>query len=134
MSCELFLQQNIGGCMKDYRELKVWQKAHEYTLAVYMATQDFPREEQYGLTSQLRRATVSVPSNIAEGCGRNSDVELARFLEIAYGSASESDYQLLLAKDLGYLDRELYGRLTGMAEEVRRMLNGFIQKLRAHRS
>lgn len=120
--------------MKDYRELKVWEKAHEYALSVYKATRDFPKEELYGLTSQLRRSASSVPSNIAEGCGRNSDAELARFLEIAYGSASESDYQLLLAKDLGYLNVDSFKSLSVMVEEIRRMLNGFIQKLRAHRS
>ncbi len=120
--------------MRDYRELKVWEKAHHYTLEVYKATQHFPKEELYGLTSQLRRSALSVPSNIAEGCGRNSDGELARFLEIAYGSASESDYQLLLSKDLGYMRQERYRTLAEKIAEIRKMLNSFIQKLKAHRS
>lgn len=120
--------------MRDYRELKVWAKAHEYALAVYKATRSFPREELYGLTSQLRRSASSVPCNIAEGCGRNGDGELARFLDIAYGSASESDYQLLLTKELGYLDKDAFANLSAMVTEIRRMLNGLIKRLRTHRS
>jgi four helix bundle protein len=85
--------------VKDFRELKVWQKAHHLTPAVYRITAAFPREELYGLTSQLRRACSSVAANLAEGCGRNGDVEFARFCFIAMGSASELEYHLLLAKD-----------------------------------
>lgn len=86
--------------MKDFHELKVWHKAHQLALAVYRLTASFPREELYGLTSQLRRSSSSIPANLAEGCGRNGDAELARFCSIAAGSASELEYQLLLAKDL----------------------------------
>lgn len=86
--------------MKDFRELKVWARAHELTLLVYQATGSFPREEMYGLTSQLRRAAASVPANLAEGCGRNGDAEFARFCFIAMGSASELDYHMILARDL----------------------------------
>jgi four helix bundle protein len=86
--------------VKDFRELKVWQKAHQLTLAVYRMTAHFPREELYGLTSQLRWCSSSIPANIAEGCGRNGDAEFARFCSIAMGSASELEYHLLLAKDL----------------------------------
>ena len=86
--------------MQDFRDLKVWQKSHQLTLEVYRSTATFPREELYGLTSQIRRASSSIPANIAEGCGRNSPNELRRFLEIAMGAASELEYHLLLARDL----------------------------------
>ena len=89
--------------MKDFKELKVWSKAHELTVAIYRLTRTFPRDEIYGLTSQERRSTASIGANIAEGCGRHSDGELARFLQIARGSASETEYHLLLAKDLRFL-------------------------------
>jgi four helix bundle protein len=89
--------------MKDFKDLKVWQKAHEMTVAIYSASRTFPREEIYGLTGQLRRASVSVGANIAEGCGRRSDGEFLRFLQIARGSASEVEYHLLLARDLRLL-------------------------------
>ena len=91
--------------MKDFRELKVWQKAHQLTLAVYRTTAAFPREELYGLTSQLRRAGSSIAANLAEGCGRNGDMEFARFCSMAMGSASELEYHLLLAKDLKLIKR-----------------------------
>ena len=82
--------------MKSFRDLQVWEKAHRLTLAVYSSTMEFPRDEQYGLTSQIRRASSSIAANIAEGCGRSGDGELRRFLEIAMGSASELEYHLLL--------------------------------------
>ena len=115
--------------MRDFRELKVWQKAHACVLEIYRCTRNFPTEERFGLTSQLRRAATSVPSNIAEGCGREGDRELARFLSIAAGSASEVEYQLLLSHALGYLDDDAYGRLDSQINEVKRMLNAFIRKL-----
>jgi len=86
--------------MQDFHELKVWQKAHELTLAVYRVSATFPREELYGLTSQIRRACSSIAANLAEGCGRNGDAEFARYCSIAMGSASELEYHLLLARDL----------------------------------
>ena len=89
--------------MKDFKSLKAWGKAHDLTLRVYSATKTFPKDELFGLTSQLRRACASIPANIAEGCGRSGDAELARFLTIAAGSASEVEYHLLLAHDLNYL-------------------------------
>jgi len=90
--------------MKDFRDLKVWHKAHELTLAVYKATGDFPKEELYGLTSQIRRCSVSIAANIAEGCGKCGGAEFNRYLLMASGSASELDYHLLLAHDLKYLN------------------------------
>src|SRR5262245_3418693 len=117
--------------MKDFRELAVWEKSHALTLAVYKATADFPRQELYGLVGQVRRAASSVPTNIAEGCGREGDPGFARFLQIAMGSASELDYQLLLAKDLGYLAPEGHARLGGAVLEVKRMLASLLRKVRA---
>ncbi len=92
--------------MKDFRQLKVWKKAHQLALAVYKATKGFPKEELYGLTSQIRRASMSIPTNIAEDCGQNTDAQFARFLQIAMGSASETEYLLLLSHDLGFLSKE----------------------------
>lgn len=117
--------------MRNFRELKVWQKAHELTLAVYKATAKFPREEIYGLTSQLRRASFSVAANLAEGCGRTGDVEFARFCRIASGSAHEVDYHLLLALDLKLVKPEDHRRLDLQIDEVKRMLAGLLSKLEA---
>ena len=116
--------------MGDYRKLQVWQRAHRLTVEVYLVTRAFPQEELYGLTSQLRRAASSVPANIAEGCGRNGDAELARFLGIALGSANELDYHLLLSRDLEYLPLSHYERLMIEAQEVAKMLSAFIERLR----
>ncbi len=116
--------------MRDFKTLAVWQKAHQLTLDVYQATGSFPKDEMYGLTSQTRRACASIPMNIAEGCGRGGQAELARFLSIAMGSASELEYQLLLTRDLGMLTQTDYGRLEPALIEVKRMLNSFIQKLK----
>lgn len=115
--------------MKDFRRLKVWEKAHSLTLDIYKATSRFPREELYGLTSQLRRCSASMGANIAEGCGKNGNRELHRFLQIASGSASELDYHLLLANDLNYLVQEDYLRLNTQLLEVRRMLTSLSQKV-----
>jgi four helix bundle protein len=115
--------------MRDFKQLKVWQKAHHLVLNVYRNTRDFPPEERFGLTAHLLRSAASVPSNIAEGCGREGDKELARFLTIAAGSASETEYQLLLARDLGYLNQPTYQELDTQINEVKRMLNAFIQRL-----
>lgn len=94
--------------MKDFKNLIVWRKSHEFVLKIYDITKDFPKEEIYGLTSQVRRASSSVPTNIAEGCGRNTEGELYRFLCMAMGSASEVEYQLLLSYDLGFINEKLY--------------------------
>ena len=119
--------------MKDFRKLKVWEKSHRLTLAVYKATRTFPREELYGLTSQPRRACASIPANIAEGCGRKGDAELARFLQIAMGSASELEYHPLLAHDLESLNASEYEPLTRETTEVKRMLASYIKRLMAER-
>lgn len=117
--------------MKDYRELQIWHRSHQLTLDIYRATQRFPKEELFGLTSQLRRSGSSIPANIAEGCGREGDAELKRFLNIALGSACETDYHIQLATDLGYLDSNSGQQLAREILEVRRMLGAFIQKLKA---
>ncbi len=116
--------------MTDFRKLKVWQKAHLMTLDVYRTTAKFPREEMYGLTSQLRRAAASIAANVAEGCGRRSDGEMCRFLQIARGSASEVEYHVLLARDLGFVDEKDFQKLTRQADEVERMLTRLIQSIR----
>ena len=113
--------------MKNYKELVVWQKAHQMTLDVYGVTSEFPREELYGLTSQLRRAAASIGANIAEGSGRRSNNEICRFLQIARGSASETEYHLLLARDLKFLREEDFRKLSRRADELQRMLTALIQ-------
>ncbi len=119
--------------MKDFRTIKVWGKAHKLACLAYQATAKLPKEEMYGLTSQIRRAAASIPANIAEGCGRNGDVELARFCQIAMGSASELEYHLLLARDLDMLAEKDHSRVESELIEVKRMLTSFIRKLRADR-
>ncbi len=117
--------------MRDFRDLKVWEKAHRLTLAAYKATSTFPQHELFGLTSQLRRASVSIPANIAEGCGRSGSPELARFLRIAFGSASELEYHIILSTDLCYLNKSNSEHLIKQVTEVKRMLTSLIQKLTA---
>ena len=116
--------------MKDFRQLKVWQKSHELTLEVYRLTQKFPTEEIYGLISQIRRSVSSIPTNIAEGCGCESEAEFKRFLTIAYRSSSELDYQLILARDLQYLITEHYEQLYLKVNEIQRMLGSLIRKVK----
>jgi len=117
--------------MSDYRRLLVWQQAHALTLEVYQATASFPKEELYGLASQLRRAAVSVAANIAEGTGRGTRPELARFCRIACGSLNELEYHLLLSRDLRYFDEKPHRVLAGRIVGLRRMLTRFIQSLGA---
>ena len=114
--------------MRDFHNLDVWQKSHQLTLALYRATQTFPKEEVYGLTSQMRRAATSIPVNIAEGCGRNSDAEFTRFLHSAFGSASEMEFFLIVSRDLGYLSVDVYSELDGQVVEVKKMLAALIQQ------
>ncbi len=116
--------------MQDFHNLKVWQRSHQLVLLVYKATAKFPKDELYGLTSQIRRAAVSIPANIAEGCVRGGDPEFSRFLYIAQGSASELDYHLLLSRDLDYISPSDYQSLSKGLTEVRRMLSTFIQTIK----
>jgi four helix bundle protein len=108
--------------MKDFRKLIVWEKGHMLTLSIYKLTHSFPKEEMYGLTSQIRRASSSVPINIAEGCGRGSDADFARFLQIAFGSASETEYLLLLCFELGYMSEKHYMETNHSVQEIKKML------------
>jgi four helix bundle protein len=117
--------------MEDFKNLKVWVKAHQLTLAIYQSTCTFPREEIYGLTSQMRRASSSIGANIAEGCGRRSDPEMKRFVQIARGSASELEYHLLLARDLQLLTVEEFKDLEPKVFEIQRMLASLSQRLGA---
>lgn len=112
--------------MKDFKELKVWHKAYELALAIYENSRAFPREEIYGLTGQLRRAAISIGANIAEGCGRRSDGELVRFLQIARGSASEVEHHLMLARDLKFLQPRTHQELDKNLQEVQRMLTSLV--------
>jgi len=119
--------------VKDFRKVKAWEKAHERVLSVYRLTQRFPKEEMYGLTSQLRRSSASIPAKIAEGCARSGDAELARFLQIAMGSASETEYHLLLARDLGHVGASAHDVVSRQVVEVKKMLASFLRRLRADR-
>ena len=119
--------------MKDFRDLRVWEKSHRLALLVYRCTSGFPRQELYGLTSQMRRCAVSVASNIAEGCGKRGNAEFQRFLNIACGSASELEYQSLLARDLGFLGQADYAEASQAIVEVKRMLASLVQKVESER-
>jgi four helix bundle protein len=113
-----------------YENLKVWQKSHEFVLSIYKSTKDFPKEEKYGLVSQLRRAAASIPTNIAEGKGSYYNKKLIRFLDVARGSAHEVEYLLLLCKDLGYFTDAKYNSLSQDCNYILRMLTNFIKNLK----
>ncbi len=115
--------------MRDFQKLFIWQRSHEITLKIYNCTKVFPSAELYSLTSQMRRSAYSIPTNIAEGCGRKTLRELNRFRAIAAGSTSELQYQLILAKDLGYLNENLFNELYIETIEIRKMIFAFSQKL-----
>lgn len=115
--------------MRNFRNLSVWQKSHKLTLEIYKSTVSFPKEELYGLVSQMRRSASSVPSNIAEGCGRNTQSQLAHFLNIALGSASELEYQILLAKDLDFLTDQIFKEQSNQIIEIKKMLTSLHQKV-----
>ena len=116
--------------MRNYEDLHVWQKAHVLTLAIYKATRGFPNEERFGLTSQIRRSCASIGANLAEGCGRRSDGEMARFVHIAMGSGAELSYHLRLARDLDLLSDASSKHLRSDLNEVMRMLSSLSQKLK----
>ncbi len=120
--------------MKSFRDLEVWSKAHEVTLSVYQITANYPKDELYGLTSQMRRCSASVAANIAEGCGRSGNGDFHRFLQIAMGSASELEYHLLLSRDLGFLKNQDFQHLTTETQRVKKMLASLIRKVGEERS
>jgi four helix bundle protein len=115
--------------MRDYKKLTVWQKSYDFGIHLYTVTRNFPKEETYGLSSQLRRAAISIPSNIAEGSRRSAEKDFPSFLHIAYGSGAELEVQLLFAKDLGYITAEVSKTLLLELSEIMRMLNALIQKI-----
>ena len=117
--------------MRDFRKQIVWEKAHFLTLKVYKITKSFPKEELYGLTSQTRRACASIPTNIAEGCGRDTDADFARFLQIAMGSATEVEYLFMLTNSLGLIEEADYNKLHEEVVEIKKMLSSYIKKLRS---
>ena len=117
--------------MQDYHNLTMWQRSHSLTVEIYKITQEqFPKEELFGQTNQIRRAAASIPTNIAEGCGRNSRAELSQYLNIAAGSASEVEYEILLAKDTGYLTPEQFTALSKEICEIRSMIKKYMIQLR----
>jgi four helix bundle protein len=115
--------------MRDFQQLEIWQKSHQLTLRIYSITQTFPKDEVYGLVSQMRRSSSSTPTNIAEGCGRNSPVELNRFLVIAAGSLSELQYQCILSKDLKFLSESIFKELSDEIIQIRKMIYSYSAKL-----
>lgn len=117
--------------MQDFEKLKVWQNAHRLTLGVYQATHCYPKEELFGLTSQMRRASSSIGANIAEGCGRVGTGDLGRFLSIALGSASELQYHLRLSRDLSLLKEAEYAELAGQVLQVKKMIAALIERVRS---
>lgn len=117
--------------MKNFRDLKVWLKAHELALDVFRISKSFPKEELFGLTSQLRRAALSIPTNIAEGCGRGSDTDFARFIQIAIGSASEAEYLIFFSKELNFIDESKFAILNQGVIDIKKSLTALIKKLKA---
>ncbi len=117
--------------MKDFKKLEMWKRSHQLTLEIYKATQCFPKDELFGLTSQIRRAVSSIPTNIAEGCGRRTNAELTNFLNIASGSASEVEYEILLAKEIGYISTDQQNKWTMEISEIRSMLVAYMKALKS---
>jgi four helix bundle protein len=115
--------------MRNFRDLSIWSKSHLLTLKIYSHTQSYPKEEQFGLISQMRRSASSIPTNIAEGCGRNSNPDFRRFLIMASGSSSELEYQLILSKDLKLLSHPTFKELETEITEIRKMIYSFIKNI-----
>ena len=115
--------------MRNFQELSIWQRSHLLTLKIYSVTKNFPKDEMFSIISQRRRSSSSIPTNIAEGCGRNSNREMKRFLIIATGSSSELEYQLILSRDLKYLSETIYKELQNELIEIRKMIYAFIKNL-----
>lgn len=120
--------------MKDYKKLNVWHKSHDTVLKIYKVSKRFPKEETYGLTSQMRRSAVSIPANIAEGCGKKTDIDMTRFMNISLGSIHETEYYNLLARDLNYINNEEYEEIDSALSEIKAMLIGFIKKVNERNS
>jgi len=117
--------------MQDYKKLIVWQKSHALSLMIYKITENFPKHELYGLVSQIRRATVSIATNIAEGTGRNSKPDFSRFLQIAYGSSSEVEYLLFLSAELNYVSLDITNKLNNDLQEIKKMLASLQKRLKS---
>lgn len=115
--------------MRDYKKYSVWEKSHQITLKVYEVTRTFPKDEIFGLTSQMKRSSSSIPTNIAEGCGRGSDKDFCKFLYYSYGSANELEYQLLLSIDLKFINSVNGSQLLIQIDEIKKMLNALIRKV-----
>jgi four helix bundle protein len=116
--------------MQDYKSLKVWQKAHQIVINIYKITKLFPKEELFCLVSQIRRAAISIPANIAEGAGRGSRIDFNRFLQISFRSISELEYELMLSNELGYINKDSYKKIEASIEEVKKMLSGLIKSIK----
>jgi four helix bundle protein len=115
--------------MRDFKKLDIWKRSHQLTLAIYKITKQYPKEELFGLTSQMRRSSSSIPTNIAEGCGRGTNTQLKHFLEISIGSNSELEYQLILSKDLEYISEDIFNHYSEETIQVRRMIYGYWSQL-----
>jgi four helix bundle protein len=117
--------------MQNYKDLKVWEKAHLFALEVYKVSKGFPKEEQFNITSQLRRASISIPTNIAEGCGKLTNKDLGNFLQIALGSSNEVEYLILFSSELGFLNKSSFENFTREIGEIKGMLISLIKKVRS---
>ncbi len=115
--------------MRNYKNYIVWEKGHKLTLDIYQIVANYPKEELFSLVSQMKRSSSSIPTNIAEGCGRKSEKDFCRFLYIAFGSANELEYQIILSRDLNFITGEEVDVLLFQVEEIKKMLNSLIQKL-----
>lgn len=118
--------------MRDFTQLEFWSRSHQLTLSIYKITTNFPKEEQFGLSSQMRRSAASIPANIAEGCGRSSPLDTKRFFTFASGSISELQYQLLLSKDLVYINNQQFKELSEELTSIRKMIYRYSQKLESN--
>jgi four helix bundle protein len=116
--------------MRDFTKLEIWQRSHQLTVKIYLLSKSFPKDEMFGLTSQMRRSASSVPTNIAEGCGRSTNPQTRNFFDIALGSLSELQYQIMLCKDLNFIPESFAAELLAEANEIRRMIYAYIQKLK----
>jgi len=120
--------------LRNFKDMQVWHKAHSLVIKIYKLTSLFPADEKFGLISQMRRAVSSIAINIAEGCGRGSNIEFKRFLDIAMGSANEVEYEILLARDLEYIDDKYYNEIMSYIEEVKKMLTSYINRIKVSTS